>query len=335
MKKPSPRALAVLATLLTLALLGLYLWAGPVLLDLGALLDPDSEARSLLGLRLPRALLALLVGGSLAVAGTAFQALLQNPLADPFILGVSGGAAFGAALGAAAAASFLGLSPVLAQVPVFALAFAGALAASALVFLSAGAGNTSRMLLAWVVTNFLASSLIVILNTVLRPEQAQDLIYRLSGSLAAPPPAAVLWPAVVICVLGFLWLLRLAPGLDALSLGPRFAHDLGHRVETLNLAIFLPATLMTAVVVSLSGFVGFVGLIVPHALRSLLGPAHHRLLPASFLAGGAFLLACDLLARLSFPVFGTQAPVGALTALVGAPVFFVLLHRLGGGHERS
>jgi iron complex transport system permease protein len=81
--------------------------------------------------------------------------------------------------------------------------------------------------------------------------------------------------------------------------------------------------------------VGFVGLIVPHALRSLLGPAHHRLLPASFLVGGAFLLACDLLARLSFPVFGTQAPVGALTALVGAPVFFVLLHRLGGGHERS
>lgn len=313
-------------------LLWLYLAFGTVYLnplDLLARELPANQVLLLLDIRLPRALLALCCGAVFSAGGAVFQAILQNPLADPFILGVSGGAA----LGAAAVIAFSGLpllvSSIGSGVPVFAAAFAGAALSSALVLFAGGRGrrNENRLLLAGVVFNFFASSVIVVLNTVLRPEKAQELIFWLSGSLADPPPLPVLCGLYLLCAGCLAAALLQARGLNALSLGQRFAHDAGFNPTRLQLGLFLPVSLMTAAMVCVTGLIGFVGILVPQGLRLMGCNTHGRLLPASMLWGAVFLLLADLLARLSFPFLGTQAPVGAVTALFGAPAFFLLLRR--------
>ncbi len=283
--------------------------------------------------RLPRALLAYLTGGILALSGAVFQAVLRNPLADPYIVGVSGGAALGAtvALALGLSAAPLALPFGLALGPVFLASFAGASLATFLLYFFAsrrGALRTTHLLLMGVVFNFFASAMIMVIKTLVSPTKAQEILFWLMGTVSHPPgpPSALVLPGVL--VLGGLTLLwSRARALNALSLGSRFAYDVGVDPAGIRRLAFLVGSALVAVAVSTTGFIGFVGLVVPHALRLGAGPDHRLLIPASFLGGGVFLLLADLLVRFTFPLFGTQLPVGALTALVGGPLFILLLSR--------
>jgi len=265
-----------------------------------------------------------------------FQAVLRNPLADPYMVGVSGGAALGATL---ALASGLAAAPVtlplgLALGPVFLASFAGAAGATALlVFLASRGGGlrTTYLLLMGVVFNFFASALILIIRTLVSPARGQEILFWLVGTVAHPPgPAEALVLPGLLAVGGLAVLWRRARALNALALGRRVAWDVGVDPDGTRRLAFLTGSALVAIAVSTTGFIGFVGLVVPHGVRLAAGPDHRLLLPASFLGGASFLLLADLLVRLAFPWLGTQLPVGAVTALVGAPLFILLLGRRGG-----
>ena len=315
------------ALLLASALLGLV--SGPSGLALSDVLDAlrgetsDAAASDIvLRIRLPRVVLASLVGAALAVAGVCFQALLRNPLADPYILGVSGGAAlagvsvlsFGAALG-------LGQSAVPPS------AFAGAVATTALLYALAGARtrfSSTHLLLTGVVFNAFASALIIFLASVAGFADGARIFLWLIGSLSGARPELVGWVAVFL-VLGLAAVLPLARGLNALALGEESAEQLGVDVERVKRIVLVATSLMVGAAVSVSGLIGFVGLIIPHLLRLVIGPDHRLLLPAAGLGGAAFLVVCDSLAR--SVLGGRELPVGAITALLGGPLFLLLLRR--------
>lgn len=318
-----------------LAMLGLYLSLGRINLPLWTMLtDGNPQHRFLvLSVRLPRALLALIVGGILGLTGTTFQAILRNPLAEPFVVGVSGGAALGASLAITLGFSSLTLSlPLgLSLGPVFLASFLGAAGITGLLFLLSTRGgslSSTHLLLMGVVFNFFASSVIMVLKTVVSATKAQEILFWLMGTLDHPPGGAdsMLLPGLLL-LSGLLLLQHRARGLNAISLGAGFAYQVGISPTRLTTVSFLVSSALVALAVSCSGFIGFVGLVVPHGLRLVLGPDHRLLLPASVLGGGLFLLTADLLARLAFPIFGTQLPVGALTSLVGGPLFIFLLYR--------
>jgi iron complex transport system permease protein len=283
----------------------------------------EEPARTIvLNLRLPRAVLALLVGGALGLAGAVFQALLRNPLAEPYVLGVSGGAAVGAVgvvvLGWGLQAAW--------SVPVAALI--GALIAIGLVLRIATRAarglDTRVLLLAGVVVAAFFNAVILLLLTFASAETFRSAIFWMMGSLAAAS-----WPAVLILtaylVPAMLVLLLMARPLNLLAVGEETALYLGTRVERVKLAAYLIASLLVAAAVAVSGIIGFVGLIVPHAIRLMWGSDHELLLPASVLAGGGFLLLADTVARtVAAPA---ELPVGVITALVGVPLFIVLLTR--------
>ncbi len=329
------------AVLLLASLLGLAF--GESALDLGpALLDPASRERLVLAqLRLPRIVLAAIVGGALAVAGCALQALLRNPLADPFVLGVSGGAALGAtlvlALGGGAAAGWLEehfpgpVGGILARSPATFAALVGAQVATAVVYLAGRFGarlSTYGALLAGVVFNSLASAAITFIKALSPPERLSDLLYWLAGALEYPEWSTVAGVAAFEC-LGVGMVLYLAADLNLLSLGDEGAASLGVDVERARRLLFLATSLCVAAAVSVTGLVGFVGLIVPHVLRLWLGPDQRLLIPASAVGGALFLVLADLLARVLFRPLGTATPVGVLTAMIGGPVFLWLLRREG------
>ncbi len=325
----------VLATLLVLALLAGFVWllcllfgSGP--LDLGRAFDgrlainPDRDI--LFGHRLPRVALAALVGAALGATGATFQALLRNPLADPFILGVSGGAAMGGSFAIAlglSTATWLGVSGV------HLASFAGAFGALVLVHAlsrTAGALSAYRALLVGVVFNAFAAAVILFVKTAVTPHRAQEMLFWLAGTLAlerygGPELALVALPVA----LGLGVLLYHARDLDLLCLGDEGAQDLGVAVARVRRRLFLATSLMVGAVVAVTGLIGFVGLIVPHAVRLIAGPGHRLVLPAAALVGAAFLPAADLVARLLFPVLTSEAPVGAITAFLGAPAFVWVL----------
>lgn len=282
----------------------------------------ESTRAIVLELRVPRAVVAALMGAGLALSGAVFQALLRNPLADPYVLGVSGGAAIGAVgavtIGWAASAAW--------SVPL--AAFVGATAAIAVVFrIAAGVGgalDTRVLLLAGVVVGALCNAVIMLLLTLANVETFRSAIFWMMGSLStvswsgAGLLAAYLVPAAVLLV-------GLARPLNLLAIGEETAHHLGTRVERVKLAAYLVASLLVAASVAVSGVIGFIGLIVPHAIRLAWGTDHRFLLPAAVLAGAAFLLAADTLARtVAAPA---ELPVGVITALVGVPIFVILLSR--------
>jgi len=274
-----------------------------------------------LGVRLPRVLLAALAGAGLSVAGVAFQALLRNPLADPYVVGVSGGAAVGGVI-----ALVLGLSSAWA-LPLF--AFGGAVASVLLLFYLAhayGKSDPLTLLLIGVVFNSFAAAVVTFFKAVVTPTKAQEILYWLMGVIgveAAPTLAAL---AVYVAV-GTGALVVLAGALNLLSLGDDEATGLGLSANRARLACFLAAALLVGAVVAVAGMIGFVGLVVPHVLRRLGGADHRWLLPASALTGAAFLIAADAVARLTFYFFGTELPVGAVTAFTGGPFFLGLLLR--------
>jgi len=273
--------------------------------------------------RVPRVFLAALVGAALASAGVVFQALLQNPLADPYILGISSGAGLGATIAASA-----GLDWTLwGRSPMAVCAFAGALATVWLVWwlgrLARGAGPTG-LLLAGVVVNAFFGALIMFVTSLSGSRQVQTTIFWLMGNMTEET-FPVLWISGGCIVASVAALYLLGPLLNAISFGRADARSLGINTSKVAMASFAIAAFVTAVAVSLSGLIGFVGLIVPHAVRLLVGPDHRQLLPISAAAGAMFLTAADTVARTA--VAPAQLPVGVVTAIFGGPFFLLLLIR--------
>jgi iron complex transport system permease protein len=297
---------------------------GPVHASLLKALGPGGESTPdfaiLFRARLPRVLLGAVVGAALACSGASLQALLGNPLADPHLLGVSAGAAVAGAI-----ALMVGTDPVSPLVPL--AAFLGALGTVAAVFLVARAsGRTSpyAILLVGVVCNALGASAIMLINAIASYTQAQGILFWIMGSLTAQSYGLV---AVVgaYALAGAAVLVRHAHNLNLLAAGEEGALTLGVEVEGVRRAVFLAASLLVGAAVAVSGMINFVGLIVPHLLRLLLGPDLRLLLPASFLGGAVFLVWADTLARTAFAP--SELPVGVVTALLGGPFFLVLLRR--------
>ena len=297
---------------------------------LRALREPGSDdATILFRARLPRVLLAALIGAALAPSGVAFQALLGNPLADPYVLGVSGGAA---AAGTAALVLF-GASGLSSAVVLPFFAFLGALGAVALVLLFGrvrGVLVPTVALLAGVVLNALMSAVIVGIRVVAQPSAAHEALYWLSGSIQTAPPLA-LGALALYLVASLVVLQRHAVSMNALTIGGEAAQALGVDVSRTRRTNFLTASLLTGAAVALAGPIGFVGIVVPHTLRLLLGSDHRALVVASALGGAIFLVLADTLTRMSFLVLGVEPTVGVLTALIGAPFFLVLLRQRGLG----
>ena len=273
-------------------------------------------------LRLPRTLLALLVGGGLAVAGATFQALLRNPLAEPYILGISGGAAVGAVtvltLGVVSVGSW--------ALPL--AAFGGALLAIALVFGVASSADRRMdvrvLLLAGVVVGAFFSACIALILSLADAPVVRSAVLWMMGSLSGADWGAV-GLAAAYTLPAALALVALARGLNAMAIGEETATYLGTEVETLKRAAYGVASLVAAAGVAVAGIIGFVGLIVPHGVRLLVGSDHRILLPLAFLAGAAFLGLADVLARTLLAP--TEVPLGVITAFVGVPIFLVLLRR--------
>lgn len=283
----------------------------------------DAATRDIvLRVRLPRIVLGLLVGAALATAGAVFQALLRNPLADPYVLGVSGGAAL-----AGIAVLALGSTIALPTSSVPMAAFAGGLLATALLYwVSGGRGRSSPtgLLLTGVVFNAFASAGIVFLASVAGFFEGSRIFLWLIGHLSAVEIDAVGVVAASV-LLGLATALLLSRSLNLLALGDEAAAHLGVPVESHRRWLLLATSLMVGAAVAVSGLIGFVGLIVPHTLRLVIGSDHRLLLPATALAGAGFLVLSDTVARTILD--GRELPVGAVTALVGGPLFIYLLRR--------
>ena len=323
------RALLVLAVLIGLALLSLLLAlaAGSLPVSAGDVLCALSGGKGGLavdviqGLRLPRALAAFACGGLLALAGALMQVLLRNPLADPYVLGISGGAAVGAL-----AAMLAGLTLALMNLA----AFAGALAAMLLVFGLAHGDSSwtrSRLLLTGVIVAAGCGAVVALILSIAPDDGLRGMLFWLMGDLGQ---AISPWPALVVLALGLLVTLPFARELNLLARGDTLAQALGVSVKHVKHGIYLLASLLTAVAVTTSGSIGFIGLVVPHLVRLTMirlgwGNDQRLLLPAAALAGGSLLVLADTLARTV--IAPQQLPVGVLTALLGVPVFLFLLGR--------
>ncbi|MFD1910843.1 FecCD family ABC transporter permease [Halodurantibacterium flavum] len=272
-------------------------------------------------MRLPRVLLAALVGAGLALTGTVLQSVTRNPLADPHLLGISSGAAFGAILALLHTGMFLG--PV--TVPL--LAFLGALAAAGLVLAVASfarAASADRLVLTGVAVSFIVMALANILIFLGDPRAAHTVIFWMLGGLGLAQWSHLIWPALVLAGAG-LWLRAVSGPLNAMTIGDETAATLGIPAARFRLAVFVVSALVTGVMVAFSGIIGFVGLMVPHIVRLIVGGDTARVIPAAMLAGAVFLIWADIAARtLMRP---EDMPIGIVTGLVGGVFFIWLLRR--------
>lgn len=288
---------------------------------LGTVPAPAEETAVVWNIRLPRTLVGLLVGGGLALAGATLQGIFQNPLADPGMLGVSAGASVGAVLAIATGAA----GAALYALPLFAVC--GALGAIALtIALSMRRGGhipVLTLLLAGVVVSMLLAAVTAAVLTAVNEQKMQAYLFWTVGGLDYRRWAHVLLalPPFLVCAV---LLLLFSRQLNILSLGETEARALGMRVTAWRVGLLMLASCLTASGVAVSGNIGFVGLVVPHAMRMLVGPDHRRLLPASMLAGAAFLVLCDSLGRVLGP---SEIRVGIMTAFVGTPYFLYLLRK--------
>ena len=321
---------------LALISLLIFIWLGPVPVKF-SFSDFFAQLEAMLGrkelsepgiiwlkIRLPRALAGLLVGGGLALAGACFQAILRNPLADPYLLGVSGGSALGAILGMLIFSGRWGF----ALVPVF--AFAGAIVAIFLVIAVArtqGKLPVLTLLLAGVVVNAFFSALVMLILSLSPHRHLPEAVFWMMGKLSSADYLQI-GLLLIYYLPGMGFLLSLWRDFNLFALGDEPAQQLGVEVERTKLLAFIFASLLTASAVSISGLIGFVGLMVPHFLRIIFGPDHRFLLPASFLLGGSFLIFCDLGARTI--IAPAELPVGVITAILGGPFFIWLLSRARG-----
>jgi iron complex transport system permease protein len=275
----------------------------------------------LVHIRLPRVLMGFLVGGSLASVGVTLQALLRNPLADPYVLGVSSGAALGASL-----AMLLGIGTTVILLPALPLfGFAGGLLSLVVIYRlaqSQGRLPIQSLLLAGVILNAILTAFIMFITSIMDPNRSAGLMAWLMGSLTAPGYAALAVFASY-AVGGMAILMQKAQTLNILTLGEETARSLGIETERVKKHLFALTALVTGAVVSVSGMIGFVGMVVPHAVRLVIGSDYRLLLPASALVGGMFLVLSDTIARTILAP--TEIPVGIVTALIGGPFFLYLL----------
>ncbi|MEA3225960.1 MAG: iron ABC transporter permease [Planctomycetota bacterium] len=281
--------------------------------------NPDYEI--FVKVRLPRILLACLVGAALACSGVVFQALLRNPLADPYILGISSGAGLGAMI-----AVVSGLNWTLwGRSPIAIFAFAGASATVWLVWFIGrltGKFHVTGLLLAGVVVNAFFSAVIMFITSIAKADRVYATIFWLMGNMTAED-FLTLWVGAGCVVAGMAALFYISPQLNALSLGADDARSMGVNIARTRTIAFGVAAAITAIAVSLSGLIGFVGLVVPHAVRLVFGPDHRQLLPLSGIVGAIFLVVADTLARVI--IAPAQLPVGVVTAIIGGPFFLILL----------
>ncbi|KPK44465.1 MAG: hypothetical protein AMJ65_02960 [Phycisphaerae bacterium SG8_4] len=281
--------------------------------------NPDYEI--LVKFRLPRIFLAALVGAALACSGVVFQALLRNPLADPYILGISSGAGLGVMI-----AVVCGLNwTVWGRSPIAICAFAGASATVWLVWFIGrltGKFHVTGLLLAGVVVNAFFSAVIMFLTSIAKADEVYATIFWLMGNMTEGD-FLTLWLAAGCVGGGMVALFFISPQLNALSLGADDARSMGVNITRTRTTAFAVAAAITAIAVSLSGLIGFVGLVIPHAVRLVFGPDHRQLLPLSGIVGATFLVVADTLARVI--VAPAQLPVGVVTAIVGGPFFLILL----------
>jgi iron complex transport system permease protein len=294
---------------------------------LGKSNDISTEYSLILNLRLPRILLGAFVGASLSIAGTSFQALLRNPLADPYVLGVSSGAAVGAIL-ALLLEPHLALSPEIAAVFTPLGGFLGAtVAITAVYFLGRRGGriDSSTLLLGGVITASLLSALIVLLLTTLPSSNFRGMAYWLMGDLSSVPSRPLAWVLRVGFVVAAIVIYTTSSDLNLLLSGEKEAMHLGVDVKRIRLVVYIAASALTGLAVSVSGAIGYVGLLIPHVMRMIYGADHRILLPASAFGGAIALVIADILARtMAAP---SELPVGAITAIAGAPLFIYLLRR--------
>jgi cobalamin transport system permease protein len=332
LSQPAPRMLRHLAlvTLVLLFVLAAAVWLGlaagstgfglaRVFQTLGNRGGTGLMNEIIWRLRFPRVLLAALLGATLSLGGMVFQALLRNPLAEPYILGISGGSAIGAIIGI-----LLGL----ARFPgIWLTAFAGSLATLGLLYIMAAGrsmlqGNT--LLLSGVMVNAFCSAVILFLVSMARDSRLHDIIFWLMGDLAAATNDKVIALALTV-IPCFAVIFARSHALNLLSLGNDMARSMGVNIKSVTSLLLIVTSLMISATVSYCGLVGFVGLVIPHMLRLILGPDHRVLAPAAILGGAAFMVVCDMLAR-TLPSQG-EMPVGVITALIGAPVFVYLLRK--------
>jgi len=282
--------------------------------------DEDATARTiLLQIRFPRVILAAAVGATLALGGLVFQCLLRNPLAEPYILGISGGSAVGAIIG------------ILLQLAMFPwvsfLAFSGS-AVTLLLILVLAAGQLSlkkdALLLGGVMMNAFCGAIIMFLISMSQSSQVHHILFWLMGDLSMVVNAQLPILAGVLPAFAVVW--YLARPMNLLLMGQETAASMGINVRAVTFTLLAVTTFMVSIVVCQSGLVGFVGLVIPHIFRQILGPDHRLLVPACILGGGGYLILCDLLAR-TLPPQG-EMPVGIVTAMIGAPLFVFLLWRV-------
>lgn len=291
--------------------------------------NSDDALRQIwLTIRLPRVLLALVIGGSLALAGCVMQGLFRNPLADPGLLGISSGAALAVALWVVIPFSLPAL--VMLYAPMLA-AFLGALAATVLIFLLSQQreSSLSRLLLVGIAINALCGAAVGVLSWISNDAQLRQLSLWGMGSLGQAQWSTLL--AVTSLMVPTVWIIwRLATALNLLQLGEEEAHYLGVDVKVVQRVLLLCSALLVAAAVAVSGVIGFVGLVVPHLMRMWLGADHRAVIPGSVLAGAFLLLIADTVARTL--VAPAEMPVGLLTSILGAPWFLWLIFRRGGQH---
>lgn len=285
--------------------------------------QPSGMAATLLKLRLERALVAFVTGASLSLAGVMMQALLRNPLAEPYVLGISAGASVGA---------LAALMLMCAAWMVDGAAFAGAVAISMLLYLlarrdlrsgTAAEGGAALLLLTGAILSSACMALVTLMLSIAPESRLRSMVFWLIGDLSGAP---LRWMPWVVLAASMVYALRSARAMNVMALHAEAAATLGVRVGTLRKGLFFVSGLLTASSVTSAGSIGFVGLIVPHACRFAVGPDHRVLVPAAALAGGAYLMVADTLARTI--IAPLQLPVGVITALIGAPVFLYQLHRL-------
>jgi iron complex transport system permease protein len=284
---------------------------------------PESLAASLVELRAGRALTAFVTGGALALAGVMMQALLRNPLADPYVLGISAGASVGA---------LFALLMMCAAATVDIAAMGGAVTVALLLYVlarrdmrsgAAAEGGTSMLLLTGVIMASASMALVTLMLSIAPDGRLRSMVFWMIGDLAGAPLRILPW---LVLGAALAYALRNARAMNMLALHAEAAATLGVRVGAVRKGLFFVSAVLTASAVTNGGAIGFVGLIVPHACRFAFGPDHRVLVPAAVLGGGSLLVLCDTVARTV--VAPTQLPVGAITALIGAPVFLYQLHRL-------
>lgn len=289
-----------------------------------ALLGRGSETNIIIvwKMNLPRAIMACFVGAGLGIAGAVMQALFRNPMASPYILGLSSGASLGAAIGLTFTISWI---PSLLLIPL--LAFVTCMGTLFLVYSISHVGGripTETLLLAGIAVGSLLSALVSLL-TYMAGDQMQGIVYWTMGNLTNSTWNNILIVAPLIFA-GCLIMMSSSRDLNAMMLGDAHAQDLGVEVKKVRLQLLIASALVTAAAVAFVGVIGFVGLVVPHILRIVMGPNNRALLPASLLGGAAFLLMCDYISRIISPSIGIL-PIGIVTSLIGAPYFIYLLRR--------